>query len=67
LSYQLTLDESADDASDVKLPVDGLTFVVEDQDRHLIPGLRIDVQEIYGRRGLVAYNEGLEPPGSCDC
>jgi uncharacterized protein YneR len=67
LSYQLALDESADDARDVKLQVDGLTFVVEDRDLHLIPGLRIDVQLVYGRKGLVAYNQGAEPGGSCDC
>ena len=67
MSYQLTLDESADDARDVKLPVDGITFVVEDRALHLIPGLKIDVQTIYGRKGLVAWNDGFEPGGSCDC
>lgn len=67
MSYQLTLDESADEARDVKLPVDGLTFVVEDRDRHMIPGLRIEIQTIYGRKGLVAFNQGFEPSGSCDC
>lgn len=67
MSYQLTLDESADDARDVKLPVDGLTFVVEDRDLHLIPGLKIEMQTIYGRRGLVAYNEGAGPGGDCGC
>lgn len=51
----------------MKLPVDGLTFVVEDRSRHLIPGLKIEMQTIYGRRGLVAYNGGFEPSGSCDC
>jgi hypothetical protein len=51
----------------VKLQVDGLTFLVEDRDRHLIPGLRIDVQEMYGSRGLVAYNAAAEPSGSCGC
>ena len=49
----------------MKLDVDGLTFVVEDRDRHLISGLRIDVQEVYGRRGLVAYNAGSGPSGGC--
>jgi hypothetical protein len=51
----------------VKLEVDGLTFVVEDRDRHLIPGLRIEVQSLYGSRGLVAWNAGSEPSGSCGC
>lgn len=67
MSYQLALEESADDARDVKLPVDGITFVVEDRDLHLVAGLKIDVQTVYGRKGLVAYNQGLEPGGSCDC
>ena len=49
----------------MKLPVDGLTFVVEDRDMHLIPGLKIEMQTIYGRRGLVAYNQGSD--GSCGC
>ena len=68
MSYQLALEESANEASDVELTVDGLTFLVEDRDRHLVNGLVIDVQEIYGRRGLVAYNGGAEPSGgSCGC
>lgn len=66
MSYQLALDESADEARDVKLPVDGLTFVVEDRNLHLISGLKIDVQTVYGRQGLVAYNQGFESSGSCD-
>ena len=67
MSYQLALEESADEARDVKLPVDGITFVVEDRDLPMVSGLKIDVQTIYGRRGLVAYNQGFEPGGSCDC
>jgi len=51
----------------VKYAVDGLTFVVEVRQKHLIPGLRIEVQTIYGRQGLVAFNQGWEPSGSCDC
>ncbi len=51
----------------MKLPVDGLTFVVEDRDRHMIPGLRIELQTIYGRKGLVAFNQGQEPSGDCGC
>jgi hypothetical protein len=67
LSYQLALEESADEARDVQLAVNGLTFLVEDRDRHLIPGLRIELQTIYGRKGLVAFNQGAEPSGSCGC
>ncbi|MGB8930818.1 MAG: hypothetical protein WCC48_06165 [Anaeromyxobacteraceae bacterium] len=67
MSYQLALEESADEARDVKLPVDGLTFVVEDRDLPLVSGLKIDVQTIYGRKGLVAYNQGGEPGDSCAC
>lgn len=63
MSYQLALEESADEARDVKLEAAGLTFVVEDRDRHLVSGLRIDVQDVHGRRGLVAYNAGSEPYG----
>lgn len=48
----------------MKLPHDGITFVVEDRDLHLIPGLKIDVQTIYGRRGLVAYH-GDDPFSGC--
>jgi Fe-S cluster assembly iron-binding protein IscA len=66
MSYNLTLDESADEARDVKLPVDGLTFVVEDRQLHFIPGLRIEMQTVYGRRGLVAFNQGYDGAGSCD-
>ena len=51
----------------MKLPIDGLTFVVEDRDMHLIPGLKIEMQTIYGRRGLVAYNGGCDPSGECGC
>ena len=67
MSYQLALEESADEARDVKLPVDGITFVVEDRDLPMVSGLKIDVQTIYGRKGLVAFNQGAEPSGSCGC
>ena len=43
--------------------VDGITFVVEAHRRHLLPGLRIEVQRVLGREGLVAWNTGLEPGG----
>lgn len=50
----------------MKLTHGGITFLVEDRDLHLIPGLRIDVQTVYGRRGLVAYI-GDDPTGGCGC
>jgi hypothetical protein len=36
----------------------GIAFVVEARQRHLVPGLRIEVQRVLGREGLVAWNEG---------
>jgi hypothetical protein len=42
----------------------GIAFVVEDRLRHLVPGLRIEVQRILGREGLVAWNES---PGGGAC
>lgn len=42
----------------------GLRFVADVRERHLVPGLRIDVQRVFGREGLVAYNAGFEP-GAC--
>ena len=43
--------------------MNGIRFVAEVRERHLVPGLRIDVQRVFGREGLVAYNTGLEPGG----
>ncbi|HET8541651.1 MAG TPA: hypothetical protein VFL83_17365 [Anaeromyxobacter sp.] len=37
----------------------GISFVAEARLRHLVPGLRIEVQRVLGREGLVAYNLGL--------
>lgn len=34
----------------------GIPFVVEARQRHLVPGLRIEVQRVFGREGLVAWN-----------
>jgi len=42
---------------------DGLRFLVEARQKHLVPGLRIEVQKVYGREGLVAWNTGFEPGG----
>lgn len=36
----------------------GIPFVIEDRLRHLVPGLRIEVQRVLGREGLVAWNGG---------
>jgi hypothetical protein len=36
----------------------GIPFVIEARLRHLLPGLRIEVQRVLGREGLVAWNEG---------
>ena len=46
------------------IPVDGLTFVVEDRRLHLVAGLKIDFREVWGRKGIVAWNEG-SGPSSC--
>ncbi len=43
--------------------MDGLRFLAEVGQRHLLPGLRIDVQTTFGRAGLVAYNAALEGGG----
>lgn len=34
----------------------GIPFVVEARQRHLVAGLRIEVQRVFGREGLVAWN-----------
>lgn len=41
----------------------GLSFVAEIEQRHLVEGLKIEVQEIFGREGLVAYSKHFEPGG----
>lgn len=43
----------------------GIPFVVEARQRHLVPGLRIEVQRVFGREGLVAWNEGGLGGGAC--
>jgi hypothetical protein len=63
LSFNLSLDETADPQRDVVFEEQGLSFVVEVRQRHLLPGLRVEVREVFGREGLVAYNERLEPGG----
>lgn len=63
MSYNLSLDETVDPGRDEVIPVDGIRFVAETRQRHLLPGLRIEVQRVFGREGLVAYNERFEPGG----
>ncbi len=45
------------------IDVGGLAFVTEARKRHLVPGLRVEVQKLYGQEGLVAYNAHFEPGG----
>ena len=45
------------------IEANGVSFVADSQQRHLVPGLRIEVQRVFGREGLVAFNENLEPGG----
>jgi hypothetical protein len=47
----------------VVIEADGVSFVAASHHRHLVPGLRIEVQRVFGREGLVAYNANLEPGG----
>ncbi len=43
------------------IEADGISFLAEAHQQHLVPGLRIEVQRVLGREGLVAYNMGFEP------
>jgi hypothetical protein len=63
MSYSLSLDETVDPGRDEVITVDGIRFVAETRQRHLLPGLRVELQRVYGREGLVAYNENFEPGG----
>jgi hypothetical protein len=47
----------------VVLEAEGIAFVTEGRRRHLVPGLRIEVQRVLGSEGLVAFNMGSEPGG----
>jgi hypothetical protein len=44
----------------VVIEADGIPFVAEAHRRDLVPGLRIEVQRVLGREGIVAYNLGLD-------
>ncbi len=46
------------------IDAEGIPFVIDLRSSHLVPGLRIEVQRVLGREGLVAYNTGFEP-GAC--
>jgi hypothetical protein len=48
----------------VVLVASGVPFVVEAHRRPMVPGLRIEVQRVLGRQGLVAWNAG-SGPSSC--
>ncbi len=43
--------------------MDGIPFVADQRYHFAMAGLKIDVQEIWGRESLVAYNSDLG--GSC--
>ncbi len=45
------------------MDVDGLSFVADGRWHFALAGLRIDVQELWGREALVAYRAGI--PGGC--
>ncbi len=46
------------------IEAEGIAFLADARQQHLVPGLRIEVQRVLGREGLVAYNTGFEP-GTC--
>ncbi|HET9555247.1 MAG TPA: hypothetical protein VFP50_19940 [Anaeromyxobacteraceae bacterium] len=46
------------------LQAGGVPFVVEAHLRHLVPGLRIELQRVFGREGLIAFNDG-QGGGGC--
>ena len=45
------------------LEAEGIPFVVGAHHRHLVPGLIVEVQKVFGREGLVAWNRAFEPGG----
>lgn len=63
MSYHLSLEETADPQRDVVFEDRGLSFVAEARQQHLIQGLKVEMQEIYGREGIVAYNARFEGGG----
>lgn len=63
MSYQLSLEETADSERDVVIEVDGISFVAERGQQHLLPGLRVEVRRVFGREGLFASNELFQASG----
>ncbi|WP_242355072.1 MULTISPECIES: hypothetical protein [Anaeromyxobacter] len=63
MSFNLSLDETADPQRDVVIEEDGIRFLAEARQRELVDGLRIEIQRVFGREGLVAFNPRLEPGG----
>lgn len=55
MSFNLSLDETADKQDSV-IEVDGLNFLADARAKSYVDGLEIDVEEYYGREGLVAFN-----------
>jgi hypothetical protein len=47
----------------VVFEAEGLSFVAEVRQQHLLPGLKVEVQQSFGREGIVAYNTRFEPGG----
>jgi hypothetical protein len=47
----------------VIIDVDGLSFVAPARHRDLVTGLRVEIQEVFGREGLVAWNSRLDGGG----
>jgi hypothetical protein len=45
----------------VVIEAEGISFLADARQKHLVAGLRIEVQRVLGREGLVAYNVGFEP------
>ncbi|HEX9049486.1 MAG TPA: hypothetical protein VF841_03035 [Anaeromyxobacter sp.] len=43
------------------IEAEGISFLAEGHQQHLVAGLRIEVQRVLGREGLVAFNMGFEP------
>lgn len=43
----------------------GIRFVAEKEQASMVSGLRLDVEERYGRKVLVASHDTFAPYGSC--
>jgi hypothetical protein len=47
----------------VVIDVDGISFVADARHRELVAGLRVEIQNVFGRAGLVASNARLDARG----